>query len=74
MKILILITKAEVGGAQKMTLTLSKELKRRGHEVMLGLGKNTGTFLIDELQKEDIPFHTFSYLSRSLNPLLIFQF
>lgn len=74
MKILLLITKAEIGGAQNMVQTLAKGMKKQGHEVVLGFGKNSGNFLKEAAQKENISTKEFTYLQRSLNPLVQLKF
>lgn len=72
MKILLVITKAVVGGAQMSVLNLAREMKKRGHEVFVGFGE--GDFLPAELDKEKIPFIRFDFLKRTHNPLNIFYF
>ena len=67
MKILLVITKGEVGGAQMSVLNLARGFKREGHEVMVGFGE--GSFLKDELEASGIPSHNFRWLRRSYNPL-----
>jgi glycosyltransferase involved in cell wall biosynthesis len=66
MKVLIVITKGVVGGAQTSVLNLAREMKKRGHEVTVGSGD--GEWLPVELARENIPFVRFKYLSRSHNP------
>lgn len=65
MKILIIITKGEVGGAQMSVLNLARNLKQRGNEVFVGFGE--GNFLKNELKKEDIDFKQFKNLKRTHN-------
>ncbi|MDD5528251.1 MAG: glycosyltransferase family 4 protein [Patescibacteria group bacterium] len=67
MRVLLVITKAVVGGAQTSVLNLAREMKRRGHEVVVGFGD--GDWLPAELDKEKIPFVRFSRLKRTHNPL-----
>ncbi|HTX86736.1 MAG TPA: glycosyltransferase [Candidatus Nanoarchaeia archaeon] len=67
MKVLIVITKAVVGGAQTSVLNLAREMKKRGHEVAVGFGD--GDWLPAELEKENIPYHRFFWLKRTHNPL-----
>ena len=67
MKILLVITKAEVGGAQMSVLNLARELKARGHEITVGFGD--GDFLPAELDKEQIAHVRFRNLKRTHNPL-----
>lgn len=66
-KILIVITKAEVGGAQMSVLNLAIELKKRGNEVLVGFGD--GEYLLNELNLENIPYTRFKWLKRTHNPL-----
>jgi glycosyltransferase involved in cell wall biosynthesis len=67
MKILFVITKAVVGGAQTSVLNLARETKLRGHEVTVGSGD--GEWLPEELAKEGLPFVRFACLKRTHNPL-----
>ena len=62
-KALIVVTLAEIGGAQMSVLNLSRELKRRGMDVTVGFGE--GEFLFDECRKHKIPTKRFKSLSRS---------
>lgn len=71
-KILIIVTKAEVGGAQMSVLNLARELKKRGNKVMVGFGK--GDFLAKELKKEEIKYYRFLNLKRTHNPLASIYF
>ncbi len=63
LKVLIVVTLAEVGGAQMSVLNLARELKRRGLDVTLGFGR--GDFLHKECLKFKIPTKRFEHLSRS---------
>ena len=67
MKIFLLITKAEVGGAQMSVLNLARGLKEKGEEVKVGFGE--GEFLPEELKKAGIPYTRFKNLKRTHNPL-----
>jgi glycosyltransferase involved in cell wall biosynthesis len=67
MKILYIITKAVVGGAQTSVLNLAREMRNRGHEVTVGFGD--GDWLPAELDREKIPYVRFKHLKRSHNPL-----
>ena len=67
MKILLIITKSEIGGAQVFVLNLARGLKAAGEEVVVGGGP--GDYLPAELAKEGIAFHRFRKLERSHNPL-----
>jgi len=74
MRILFLITTADIGGAQKYVFLNAKKLKKEGNEVILGAGG--GGWLSEELKKWGIPFFIFKNLKRSLNPVyaLLFVF
>ncbi|MGM0482507.1 MAG: glycosyltransferase, partial [Patescibacteria group bacterium] len=63
-KVLILVTLAEIGGAQMSVLNLARELKRRGVDVTVAFGK--GEFLEKECRRFNIPTHRFKHLNRSL--------
>ena len=65
-KILIVVTLAEVGGAQMSVLNLARELNRRGRDVTVAFGK--GDFLHKECQRFNIPTKRFKHLNRSLCP------
>ncbi len=67
MKILIVITKSEIGGAQVFALNLAKGLKEAGEEVVVAGGP--GEYLPEELEKNEISFHRFKNLKRGFNPL-----
>ena len=71
-KVLILITKGEIGGAQVSVYNLAKELRQTGHDVAVGFG--SGLFLKEKLTQFQIPYFIFPELSRSLNPLKAFLF
>jgi len=70
--ILILITKAETGGAQVSVFNLANKLKQKGYDVIVGFGK--GTFLAEKLAAHDIPYHRFTHLIRTHNPISLIQF
>ena len=67
MKILIIITRGDIGGAQTFVLNLAYGLKEKGEEVTVACGE--GGFLKNELEKLQIPFHNFKWLKRTKNPL-----
>lgn len=71
-KILIIVTKGEVGGAQMSVLNLARQLRKKGEEVTVAFGE--GDFLREELAKEDIPMVRFRWLRRTHNPLANFFF
>ena len=66
MKILIVITKSEIGGAQVFALNLAKGLKSLGEEVVVAGGP--GDFLPFELERAGIDFYRFRNLKRGFNP------
>ncbi len=72
MKILIIITKAELGGAQMFVLNLCRALKERGDEVIVASGAEG--FLSEELKREGIDFHIFKNLKRGFNPFTNYLF
>ena len=67
MKILLVITKGEIGGAQQVVLNLAKNLKKENNDVVVGFGE--GQYLKERLTTLNIPFHNFKQLKRSTNPL-----
>jgi len=72
MTILIVITKAEIGGAQMSVLNLAKGLKEDGYNVIVGFGD--GDFLSQELKKQSIEIKRFKWLKRTHNLLANFYF
>jgi len=66
MKILIVITKSELGGAQVLALNLARGLKKAGEEVVVAGGP--GEYLPTELIKSGISFKRLEKLERSRNP------
>jgi glycosyltransferase involved in cell wall biosynthesis len=72
MKILYVVTKAVVGGAQTSVLNLAREMKRRGHEVFVGFGD--GDWLPVELGKSGISYFRFDFLKRTHNPFSLLLF
>lgn len=67
MKILLVITKGEIGGAQMVALNLATGLKAQGADVMVGVGQES--FLTAELSKKYIPVVIFKNLKRTFNPI-----
>jgi len=67
MKILIVITHGNIGGATNFVFWLAKGLKEKGIEVKVGFGK--GEYLEEKLKEEKIKFINFKWLKRSHNPL-----
>ncbi|NVN96542.1 MAG: glycosyltransferase [Bacteroidetes bacterium] len=72
MKILLVITKAEIGGAQVFALNLARGLKESGENVVVAGGE--GQYLPEELSKINVPFYRFKSLKRSYNPLQMLKF
>jgi len=72
MKILIVITKSELGGAQVFALNLARGLKKIGEEVVVAGGP--GTYLPVELEKDNITFKRLEKLERSHNPFKSLSF
>ena len=66
-KILIIVTKGEVGGAQTSVFNLAQKLKDLGEEVCVGFGN--GDFLKNKLAESSVPFYQFKYLKRTHDPL-----
>jgi glycosyltransferase involved in cell wall biosynthesis len=72
MKILLVITKAEIGGAQAFVLSLAKGLQSKGQQVAVAAGD--GDYLPSELAKFNIDYFYLKSLKRSRSPLLVFYF
>ncbi len=70
MKVLLVVTKGDLGGAQKRVLNLAQRFKKKeGVDVTVGVG-SFGDWLPAQLRQEGIAFKRFNNLSRS-NPLRI---
>ncbi|MFA6136379.1 MAG: glycosyltransferase [Candidatus Paceibacterota bacterium] len=69
MKILIVTTKGELGGAQIFAKNLAIGLKNKGHFITLAIGNDKGDFLENSAAEEKIDFKRFYNLSRSFSPL-----
>jgi len=67
MKILLVITKAEIGGAQAFVLTLAGGLKKVGFDICVASGE--GDYLPRELEKLNITFFRLKNLKKSINPI-----
>lgn len=67
MRILYLITKSEIGGAQVHVRDLMKSMVREGHSV--ALMSFPGGFLEDETKNLGVKFYSNSNFSNSFNPL-----
>jgi glycosyltransferase involved in cell wall biosynthesis len=65
MKILFLITKSEIGGAQKNVFLLSQGLKKEGYNICIGSGEKG--YLTDKLGKSGINTAFFKNLKRTSN-------
>ncbi len=72
MKILLVITKAEIGGAQNSVLNLARELKRRDINVSVAAGE--GNFLPQQLAIDNIPFYRLYKLKRNYNPFSMISY
>lgn len=72
MKILFVITKAELGGAQNFVLGLAGNLKLTNQDVVVASG--VGEYLPQELKKKGIPFLRLKNLKRNSSFLSIFYF
>lgn len=71
-RILIVVTKGEVGGAQQSVFLLAKGLKERGSEVFVVTG--VGDYLKEKLQGVEISHTYFDSLVRGHNLLSSFRF
>ncbi|MGK9368116.1 glycosyltransferase [Melioribacter sp. Ez-97] len=65
MKLLLVITKSEIGGAQVFVLNLAKELKKRGVDVAVAAGD--GGYLFEELKKHNVEHYYLKSLKRDVN-------
>jgi glycosyltransferase involved in cell wall biosynthesis len=63
MKILYIVTQADLGGAQKSTLLLAGHF---GGEIAAGSEKSE---LFDLAQKQNLPIHKLKFLKRGINPV-----
>jgi len=66
MKVLLVVTKSESGGAQTHVWQLSTYLRGQGHSVHITAFP--GGWLHDRAQQHDIPFHSNTALSNSFDP------
>jgi len=73
-KVLMLITKGEIGGAQVFVRDLAIEFKKNDIDITVGIGPDDNNFLKQELKEEKIPSVTFYNLSRTLSPFRNFFF
>jgi glycosyltransferase involved in cell wall biosynthesis len=67
MRILIVITNGNVGGATNSVFWLAKGLKEKNINVKVGFGE--GDYLKEKLEKEKIDYINFKWLKRTHNPL-----
>ena len=65
MKVLLLVTKGEIGGAQNFVASLAWGLKNKEKEISPVIACGQGDFLSDFSQKERIDFYRFKNLRRS---------
>jgi glycosyltransferase involved in cell wall biosynthesis len=71
-KILIVVTKGDVGGAQMSVLNLALGLRSKKMNVVVGFGE--GTFLQKKMEEVGMPIIHFGSLKRTANPLSNFLF
>lgn len=71
-RVLIVVTRGEVGGAQRSVLELARQLHAREIEVVVGFGE--GSYLENALARKNIPVVHFTSLKRSRNPFLNLRF
>lgn len=67
LKVLYLITKSNVGGAQRYVYDLATHAAKNGHDVVVGFGGNG--LLKDKLSEKGIRTHTIEALGRDVSPL-----
>lgn len=72
MKILLVITKSEIGGAQTFVINLARSLRALGQEVQIA-GGETGP-LSDQAVQAGIQFHRLPHLRRSYSPWEAWQY
>ncbi|MDO9399723.1 MAG: glycosyltransferase [bacterium] len=66
MKIFLVITTGDLGGAQNFLINLAIGLKAQGHQVFVGFGD--GEYLEKKLVASGISYQKFPYLKRTNNP------
>lgn len=71
-KLLLVITKSDIGGAQVFVLNLACSLRDLGYDVEVAAGE--GDYLFDELTKCKIPYHYLKSLKRGFNIFKSFNF
>ena len=67
MKLLLVITHGNMGGATNVVYELARGLRAEGADVAVGFGE--GEYLAGKLAALGVPVHRFSSLKRSRNPL-----
>lgn len=72
LKLLLVITKSEIGGAQVFVLNLVIALKKLGYDVEVAAG--SGSYLFEELKKGNIKYHYLNSLKRDFNVFRSFYF
>lgn len=72
MKVLLIVTRAGIGGAQRSVLELARELSARGHQVTIGAGERG--WLFEEASRLGVSLREFRWLRRSSNPLFAILF
>lgn len=65
MKVLLVVTKSEIGGAQVFVLNLARSLKKSGINVEVAAGE--GGYLFEELSKYNIHYHYLNSLKRDFS-------
>lgn len=72
MNILFVVTKADLGGAQRFVFDLAHFFHTHGHQVTVGYGVPGS--LTERLKEHHIPTHHFKHLTRNLNPFSAYLF
>ena len=72
MKVLLVITKSDIGGAQVFILNLARSFKKMGIDVEVAAG--SGDYLFQELENYNIPYHYLHSLKRDFSIFSSFRF
>lgn len=72
MNVLLVVTRAGIGGAQRSVLELARELSARGHRVTVGAGERG--WLFEEAARLGVTLREFRWLRRTNNPLFAVLF
>ncbi|MBA4407322.1 hypothetical protein C0389_08615 [bacterium] len=72
MKLLLVITKSDIGGAQVFVINLARSLRDLGYDVEVAAGE--GDYLFEELKKYNVPYHFLRSLKRDFNVFNSFSF